>query len=77
MAVVRNAGARFAPDRFVTDLAANPLESLAIDFHTVVALKDRHQTTATEAWVDHECFVQEAFDANVLLALRYGLIVHG
>ena len=77
VAVVRDAGARLAPDRLVADLAAQALQALAVDFHAVIALEDGHQTTAAQAGIDHEYFVQPPLDADVFLALGHRLIGYG
>ena len=66
VAVIRDAGARLAPDRLVADLAAEPLHALAVYLHAVIALEKGHQLAAAEARIDHVDFVQQAFDADVL-----------
>ena len=63
VAVVRDAGARLAPDRLVADLAAHALQALAVDVHAVIALEDGHQAAASLAGIDHVNLVQQALDS--------------
>jgi hypothetical protein len=69
VAVIREAGARLAPDPFVADLAAKPLHVLAVDIHAVVALEDIHQFAAAKARIDPVDLVQQALGADVLRVL--------
>ena len=76
VAAVRDAGARLAPDRLVADLAPEPLQAFAVDFHAVIARKDGHQAAASQAGIDHVDLVQQPLDADVLRVLQDGLIIH-
>ena len=76
VAVVRDAGARLAPDRLVADLAEQPLQALAVDFHAVIVPEDGHQAAASQAEIDHVDFVQQALDAEVFGVPGHGLVVH-
>jgi hypothetical protein len=51
--IVWNAGAWFAPDRLMANLAAQPLDPLSIDLHAVIPPQNRHQTATSKAWIDH------------------------
>jgi hypothetical protein len=74
VAVIRNTGARLAPDRFVTHLPPKSLHALAVDVHAVITLEDDRSFTAAKARIDHGYFVQQAFDPDVFRVYGHGLI---
>ncbi len=62
--VVRDAGARLAPNRLVAHLTAQAVHALAVDLYAVFAFQHSHEPPTAEARVDQVDFVQQSFDAN-------------
>ena len=56
--VVRDAGARLAPNRLVAYLPAQAVQALAVDLYAVFALQHCHEPPTPEARVDQVNFVQ-------------------
>ena len=71
MRFVRNARPGFAPNRFMTDLPAQPLKPLAVDFNLVIAIENGHEATTPETRINQVDFVEESLNAEVLRALRH------
>ena len=50
--IVRDAGARLAPNCLVAHLTAQAVQALAVDLYAVLALQHRHEAPTAEARVD-------------------------
>ena len=58
-------------------LTAQPVQSLAVDLHAVVALQHRHQPSTAEARVDQVDLVQQPLDADVLRIFGGRFVIGG